>query len=218
MTRTRIKFCGITRAVDLEAAVAAGADAIGFVCYEASQRHVGDEQLADLAKRLPPFVTPVLLFVNADRAAIARALRIVPGALLQFHGDESPEECASYGRPFVRAVRMSEGVDLLDCERRFADASALLADAPAARFGGSGVTFDWSRLPRVRRKPLVLAGGLTAENVGAAIRQVRPFAVDVSSGIEDRPGVKSFEKMLRFAAAVRAADGTLETDEPVRPA
>lgn len=220
MNRTRIKFCGITRAVDLWAAVAAGADAVGFVCYAGSPRYVDAERLAELARLLPPFVAPVLLFVNADATTVARALQIVPNALLQFHGDESPAECARYGRPFVRAVRVRAGVDLLDCERRFSQANALLADAPAAGFGGGGVIFDWSLLPpaAVRSKPLVLAGGLTAENVGAAMRSVRPFAVDVSSGIEDGPGIKSAEKMRRFAAAVRAADSNLQADETLRPA
>lgn len=206
MNRTRIKFCGITRAADLAAAVEVGADAVGFVCYEPSVRYVDARQCAELARVLPPFVTPVLLFVNADADTIARAIEAVPNALLQFHGDESPDQCARWGRPFVRAVRMSEGVDLLDCERRFADAVAVLVDAPAPGFGGGGVSFDWSRVPAARTKPLVLAGGLTADNVGEAILALRPYAVDVSSGIEDSPGIKNADKMRRFVAAVRAAD------------
>jgi phosphoribosylanthranilate isomerase len=162
----------------------------------------------------------VLLFVNATDASIARALEIVPNALLQFHGDESPADCARFGRPFVRAVRIDAEVDLLDCERRFEQAWALLADTPAGGYGGSGRTFDWSLLPpaEARSKPLVLAGGLTAENVGAAMRSVRPFAVDVSSGVEDDPGIKSLDKMRRFAVAVRSADMDLQANEALRPA
>ncbi|MCS7100337.1 MAG: phosphoribosylanthranilate isomerase [Burkholderiaceae bacterium] len=208
MRRTRIKFCGITRVIDLDAAAAAGADAVGFVCYERSPRHVSLPRLQELARALPPFVQPVLLFVNAPSAAVAAALDVLPQALLQFHGDEDPAACARHGRPFIRAVRIAAGVDLLDCERQYARATALLADAPAQGYGGSGVTFDWARVPPagVRRKALILAGGLTADNVGTAIAAVRPYAVDVSSGIEDAPGVKSAEKMRRFVAAVRAAD------------
>ncbi|MCS6945626.1 MAG: phosphoribosylanthranilate isomerase [Sutterellaceae bacterium] len=208
MMRTRIKFCGITRAVDLEAAAASGADAVGFVCYERSPRYVSLPQLRELARALPPFLQPVLLFVNAPPTQVTAALELVPQALLQFHGDEDPEACARHGRPFIRAVRMRDGVDLLDCERRYAHACALLADAPTPGYGGSGASFEWSRLPppSVRRKALVLAGGLTPENVGAAIGLVRPYAVDVSSGIEDGPGVKSAAKMRRFVAAVRATD------------
>jgi phosphoribosylanthranilate isomerase len=205
--RTRVKICGLTRESDVDAAVAAGADALGFNCYPASPRYVAPVRLAALAARVPPFVTPVLLFVNAADAEIAAALRLVPHALLQFHGDEDESACLRPGRPYVRAIRMADGVDLLDCERRFSSASGLLVDAPSAAFGGSGRTFDWQRLPARRSKPLILAGGLDADNVGAAIAAVRPEAVDVASGVEDAPGVKSAVRINRFIAAVRAADG-----------
>lgn len=213
MSRTLVKYCGLTRVEDVEIAAAIGIDAIGFNCYPASKRHVPLERLALLVRALPPFVTPVLLFVNADRDTIARALDAVPNALLQFHGDETPAQCAHAGRPYLRAVSMGKEVDLLDCERDFAAALGLLADTPAVGYGGSGSSFDWSSLPSAARrsKPLVLAGGLTESNVGQAIATVRPYAVDVSSGIEQAPGIKSPEKMRRFLAAVRAADLSLQT-------
>lgn len=221
MTKTRVKFCGITRARDVAAAVEIGASAVGFVCYPSSPRYVAPGKLPALAQVLPPFVTPVLLFVNGTDEAIARAVDAVPHALLQFHGDETAAHCARFNRPFLRAIRMAEGVDLLDSERDYESAMGLLADAPAHGYGGGGRQFDWSRLPDVskRTKPLVLAGGLTDQNVGAAVTTVRPFAVDVASGIEDSPGAKSVDKMRRFLAAVRAADLALEqNDESLRPA
>jgi phosphoribosylanthranilate isomerase len=208
MRRTRVKICGITRVEDAAAAVASGADAVGFVCHPPSPRFVEAMRLRELASALPPFVTPVLLFVNATGEQVDRCLAQVPNALLQFHGDETGAECERYGRPYMRALRMGEGVGLLDCERSFPSAMALLADAPAAGYGGSGTVFDWAILPAPahRTRPLVLAGGLNDANVMDAIVQVRPFAVDVSSGVEQAPGVKSAERISRFCAAVRAAD------------
>jgi phosphoribosylanthranilate isomerase len=213
MSTTRVKFCGLTRSVDVDAAVEIGANAVGFVCYPASRRFVQLETLRQLARGLPPFVTPVLLFVNDTEETIQRAVDAVPNAVLQFHGDETAAQCARFARPYLRAVRMSDGVDLLDCEREYASAIGLLADAPAEGFGGGGQNFDWARVPAaaMRTKPLVLAGGLTDTNVGRAITTLRPFAVDVSSGIEEAPGIKSSEKMRRFLAAVRAAERALET-------
>jgi phosphoribosylanthranilate isomerase len=149
---------------------------------------------------------PVLLFVNAGEEEVRAGLDAVPRALLQFHGDETRADCERFGQPYLRALRMAEGVDLLDCERQFASAMALLADAPTAGYGGSGVTFEWARLPSPRGKPLVLAGGLNEANVAEAILRVRPYAVDIASGVETAPGVKSAELMRRFCAAVRAAD------------
>lgn len=208
MKRTRVKICGLTRPQDVAAAVAAGADAVGFVCYPASPRFVPAEDLKRLALELPPFVTPVLLFVNASAEMIGAALAQVPNALLQFHGDETREDCERVGRPYVRAVRMDERTDLLDWQRGFASASALLVDAPAPGFGGGGNVFDWTRVPPAdeRDTPLVLAGGLNETNVTDAIRRVRPFAVDVSSGVETAPGIKNAERMARFVTAVRTAD------------
>jgi phosphoribosylanthranilate isomerase len=216
MRRTRIKICGITRVEDAACAVANGADAVGFNCYERSPRFVAAPRLGELAAVLSPFVTPVLLFVNARPDHVQACLAQVPNALLQFHGDESPAECERFGRPYLRAVHMADGVDLLDCERTFSSAIALLADAPAAGFGGSGTAFDWTRLPAPprRRMPLVLAGGLNETNVMDAIVRVRPFAVDVSSGVEQAPGVKSGERLQRFFAAVRAADRQEYLDPP----
>lgn len=212
MTRTRIKICGLTRVADVTAAVKAGADAVGFVCYPTSPRFVPPDALAELATALPAFVTPVLLFVNADAVAVKSALARVPNALLQFHGDEPAADCERFGRPYIRALRFDRSTDLIDCERTFATARALLVDAPAAGYGGGGVAFDWSLLPpaAARGKALILAGGLDEANVAQAIRRVRPFAVDVSSGVEQVPGVKSAERIRRFVAAVRAADAGLE--------
>jgi phosphoribosylanthranilate isomerase len=211
MNRTRIKICGLTQAHDVAAAVALGADAVGFVQYRASPRFVDLARLRILVREVPAFVTTVLLFVNAAESDILAALEVAPNALLQFHGDETERECVRHARPYLRAVRMGESVDLLDCAAAYASAAALLVDAPAAGYGGGGQPFDWSRVPApaVRGKPLVLAGGLNADNVGAAIRAVRPFAVDVASGVELSPGVKSAERLKRFFAAVRAADAEL---------
>lgn len=214
MRRTRIKICGITRGDDAAAAIAGGVDALGFVCYEGSPRFVPHARLRELACRLPPFVSPVLLFVNSSAAQVHACLAEVPNALLQFHGDESAADCEQFGRPYLRAVRMAEKVDLLDCERSFPSALALLADAPAANFGGGGRAFDWARVPArpERTMPLVLAGGLNDQNVSEAIAAVQPFAVDVSSGVESAPGVKDVERLRRFCAAVRAADREVYSD------
>jgi phosphoribosylanthranilate isomerase len=181
---------------------------VGFVCYERSPRFVEPSRLRELARSLPPFVMPVLLFVNAAADHVHACLAEVPQALLQFQGDETRADCERFGQPYMRAVRMGEGVDLLDCERLFSSAQALLADAPAAGFGGGGRTFDWDRLPPPERRamPLVLAGGLNESNVIEAISRVRPFAVDVSSGVESAPGIKSADRLRRFCAAVFAAD------------
>jgi phosphoribosylanthranilate isomerase len=209
VARTRIKICGLTRPGHVAAAAQMGVDAVGFVCWESSPRFVPPERLASLAAELGPFVTPVLLFVNAAPERIEQALQAVPQALLQFHGEESHPDCARFGRAYLRAVAMDEGVDLLDWERRYPTAAAMLADAPGAAFGGGGRAFDWGRLPAVelRRRPLILAGGLRASNVGAAIRAARPYGVDVSSGVEAERGIKSEALMREFVAAVRGADG-----------
>lgn len=204
--RTRIKICGLTREADVEAAVEAGADAIGFVLYEKSPRFVRIERAAELARRLPPFVMPVGLFVNADAATIARAVAFMPGLLLQFHGDETPAECRRAARPYLRAARLVPGLDLLDFARSHADAQGLLLDAHVEGYGGGGKVFDWSLVPRGVPLPLVLSGGLHAENVMAGIFHVRPWAVDVSSGVEVAKGIKDAAAMRRFCDAVREAD------------
>jgi phosphoribosylanthranilate isomerase len=209
--RVRVKICGLTRVADVVAAAEAGADAIGFNCYPGSPRHVPVQRLRELCAALPPFVTPVLLHVNAPDDHISAALDAVPDALLQFHGDESEADCARFGRPYLRAVAVSGEGALLDSEARFPSALGLLADTPSAGRGGAGKTFDWALLPAPsqRRLPLVLAGGLDESNVAAAIARVRPQAVDVSSGVELERGIKDSARMARFIAAVRAAESIL---------
>lgn len=207
MHRTRIKICGLTREADVDAAVEAGADAIGFVLYPKSPRAVSAQRAGVLARRLPPFVTPVLLFVNAALPDIAAAIDAVPNALLQFHGDETPAQCRAPARPYLRAVRMGPGVDLLDSSSSFSDAQALLLDAHVEGYGGGGKVFDWSLvLPGVACR-LVLSGGLNPANVTDGIHRVRPWAVDVSSGVEAAKGVKDAALMQLFCAEVRRADG-----------
>jgi len=207
--RTRIKICGLTREADVDAAVAAGADAIGFVLWPGSPRHVTAERAGDLARRLPPFVTPVLLFVNACAEELRRGIEQVPLALLQFHGDETPELCRAAARPYLRAARMAPDVDLLDFAARFQGAQALLLDAHVAGYGGAGKVFDWSRIPAGVPCPLVLSGGLNPANVIDGVLRVRPWAVDVSSGVESAQGIKDAVLMRRFCQAVREADHRL---------
>ena len=204
--RTRIKICGLTREADVDAAVEAGADALGFVLYPASSRHVSLARAAALIARLPPFVTPVLLLVNAPAEAVAEATQALPQALLQFHGDESPESCLAAGRPFLRAARMAPGFDLLDFAQRFRGAQALLLDAHVEGYGGGGKVFDWSQIPPSVPLPVVLSGGLNPANVTDGVLSVRPWAVDVSSGVEIGKGIKDAVLMRRFCQAVREAE------------
>lgn len=204
--RTRIKICGLTREVDVDAAVSAGADAVGFVMYPTSPRHVTLARAAELARRLPPFVTPVVLFVNAPESEIEAAAKEIPQVVLQFHGDEPPEACARTGRPYLRAARMTPELDLLDFCARFAQAQAILLDAHVDGYGGSGKVFDWSLVPSDAPRPLVLSGGLHAGNVIHGIRTLRPSAVDVSSGVESAKGIKDADALRRFCDAVREAD------------
>lgn len=218
-TRTRIKICGLTRERDLDAAVAAGADAVGFVLYEKSPRHVTIERAALLARRLPAFVTPVLLFVNADRDFVRACCATVANATLQFHGDETAQQCleasADGARPFIRAARIplgagAEDFDLVKYAFEYRSAQSILLDAHVAGYGGGGQTFNWSLLPPSVDCHLVLSGGLTPANVTDGILQLRrrckTLAVDVSSGVEMSKGIKDQEKILQFVAAVRAAD------------
>lgn len=204
--RTRIKICGLTREADVDAAVEAGADAVGFVLYDKSPRYVDAARAGVLARRLPPFVTPVLLLVNASFVQVHSALQAVPNALLQFHGDESPAECESVGRPYVRAARMAPGFDLLDFTSSFASAQAMLVDAHVEGYGGGGQVFDWSLLPRQLSRPMILSGGLHPGNVADGVRAVRPWAVDVSSGVEVGKGLKDAGLMREFCQVVREAD------------
>jgi phosphoribosylanthranilate isomerase len=209
MSRTRIKICGLTREVDVDAAVLAGADAIGLVFYARSPRAVCIERAAELARRLPPFVTPVGLFVNAEPAEVVAACAAIPNLLLQFHGDETPADCERYRRPYLRAARMAPGFDLLDFARQFASAQAVLLDAHVEGYGGGGKVFDWSLIPSGVPRPVVLSGGLSAANVIDGVMQLRPVAVDVSSGVEVAKGIKDAELMRAFCAAVRLADQRL---------
>ena len=208
--RTRIKICGVSRPEDVAAAVDAGADAVGFVFHPGSPRFVDPDRARALAETLPPYVTPVGLFVNAEPATIAAAVAAVPGLVLQFHGDETPEQCAAAGRPYLRAARMAPDLDLLDFARRFDEAQGLLLDAHVEAYGGSGKVFDWSLVPRGVPHRLVLSGGLHAGNVGSGIRELRPWAVDVSSGVESARGVKDAAAIHAFCDAVREADLRIE--------
>jgi phosphoribosylanthranilate isomerase len=227
IARTRIKICGLTRESDVDAAVAAGADAVGFVLYRKSPRHVPIERAVELARRLPPFVTPVLLFVNEELATIRAASDAIPPACLQFHGDETPAQCLlatrDGSRPFLRAARIplgesGRGFDLVKYALDYSRAQAILLDAQVDGYGGGGQAFNWSLLPPNVNAHLVLSGGLSAANVGDGILQLRPraksLAVDVSSGVEvsgpGGKGIKDPEKIRQFVAAVRAADRQFE--------
>ena len=211
--RTRIKICGLTREADVAAAVAAGADAIGLVLYAKSPRAVSVARAAELARLLPPFVMPVCLFVNANRALIDAALQAIPQALLQFHGDETPADCEAIhlatGRPWLRAVRMAPGLALLDWVAAHPSAAGILLDAHVDGYGGGGKAFDWSLVPHNVPLPVVLSGGLNPANVIDGIRHVRPWAVDVSSGVESAKGQKDAALMRDFCAAVRQADALI---------
>ncbi|PQA79934.1 phosphoribosylanthranilate isomerase [Limnohabitans sp. TS-CS-82] len=221
MNRTRIKICGLTREQDVAVAVAAGVDAIGFVIYAKSARAVTAERAGELARLLPAFVTPVLLFVNETHEAIAQACAQVPGAWLQFHGDETPEECRqiaqSLGRRWLRAARIplepapdEPAFDLVKYAQDYSDAQAVLLDAHVDGYGGGGKTFNWSQLPPNVNAHLVLSGGLNAANVTDGLRALRDrglsLAVDVSSGVESAKGIKDAAKIHEFVRAVRAAD------------
>jgi phosphoribosylanthranilate isomerase len=224
--RTRIKICGLTREADVDAAVTAGVDALGFVLYAKSPRAVSPERAAELARRLPPFVTPVLLFVNETVANIRAACAQVPGALLQVPGDETPQDCqaasAACQRPYLRAARIPLGeagraFDLLKFAQDYSQAQGLLLDAQVDGYGGGGHAFNWSLLPPNVNAHLVLSGGLSAANVTDGIVQVRPrcnsLAVDISSGVEvpGQKGIKDPIRIREFVAAVRQADFQLNS-------
>jgi len=204
--RTRIKICGISREEDLRAAANCGADAVGIVFYEASPRYVSPQRAAELVRCLPAFVTTVGLFVNASPESIASTLSVVPLDLLQFHGDETAADCRCHGRPYIKAARVRPGLDLLEYAAQFPDARGMLLDTFAEGYGGAGKSFDWSLIPPVLPLPVILAGGLNEHNVGQAIERVRPWAVDVSSGVEASKGVKDAAKIAEFVAGVRNAD------------
>ncbi|MFZ6722277.1 phosphoribosylanthranilate isomerase [Undibacterium sp. Ji49W] len=216
-SRTRIKICGLTRVEDVRFVVAAGADALGFVFYPPSPRYVTAEAAGALLREIPPFVMSVGLFVNIDEASLQAVIRQAPVQLLQFHGDETPEQCASLAasvnRPFIRAYRVkpdTSAEDLLECEQSYRKASplfsGLLLDTHVDGYGGSGKVFDWSLIAKELAPRVVLSGGLSVQNATGAVSQVRPFAVDISSGVEAAKGIKDEASVRAFIAAVRLAD------------
>ncbi len=205
--RTRVKICGITRLEDANASVRAGADSIGLVFYPESPRHVELHRAAAIAADVAPFVTVTGLFVNAAESLVRAVLAEVPLGLLQFHGDESNSECRRYAMPFIKAVAMRPGADCARIMAEYPDASGFLLDAwQADTRGGGGRTFDWGAVPAGLPRPVILAGGLNPDNVASAIRQVHPYAVDVSSGVESAPGIKSAERIQAFMTGVQGCD------------
>ena len=207
MTAVRVKICGITRVEDALAAAAAGADAIGLVFYAKSPRAVDIEQAREILAALPPFVTSVGLFVDAERSELERILASVPLDLLQFHGDESVQQCEAFGRPYIKALRVKAGDDIAAQVARYPSAQGILLDAYVEGVpGGTGEAFDWSLIPQTLSKPLILAGGLRPDNVAEAVSRVRPYAVDVSSGVESSRGVKDATLIYQFCRAVCVAD------------
>lgn len=206
MSRTRVKICGITRVEDLDAVLGLGADAVGFVFYPRSPRCLETSHAAELANRVPPFVTRVGLFVNAEPDFVRSVLSAVPLDLLQFHGEEEAGYCVQFGRSYIKAARVRPGLDLLEFARAYRTAQAILLDAYVEGYGGAGRVFDWSLIPRSLPLPIILSGGLTPDNVGAAVGDVSPWAVDVSSGVEAAKGIKDAAKIAAFMAAVKNAD------------
>ena len=216
MLRTRIKICGLARPADAEAASAQGVDALGMVFYSPSPRSVSMAQAAEIAAAIPPFVTLVALFVNPEAQLVQRVMDRLPIGMLQFHGDESSGFCEQFHMPYLKALRMRPDVDLLQEAMPYRSASGLLLDTYRRGIpGGTGETFGWDAIPPGLSRPVVLAGGLQAGNVGQAIMQARPAAVDISSGVEVAPGEKDVRMIAGFIQAVRDADDQLnsETDE-----
>ncbi|CAI8950763.1 MULTISPECIES: phosphoribosylanthranilate isomerase [Pseudomonas] len=204
MSAVRSKICGITRIEDALAAVEAGADAIGFVFYAKSPRAVSAQQARAIIRALPPFVTTVGLFVNASRCELGEILDAVPLDLLQFHGDESAQECEGWHRPYIKALRVKAGDDIAAAVDAYPSASGVLLDTYVEGVpGGTGEAFDWSLIPQQLSKPLILAGGLTPDNVADAVARVKPYAVDVSGGVEASKGIKDHAKIRAFIDAVR---------------
>jgi phosphoribosylanthranilate isomerase len=207
ITRTRIKICGLTREQDVLAVINSGADALGLVFYEKSPRHVSLLQAEKLARAVPPFVSVVGLFVNPSVDYVREVLVKVQLDVLQFHGEETPEFCQQFGKPYLKAIRVKAGVDLVQCASRYASAQGLLLDAfIEGTQGGTGESFDWALIPHDLPLPVILSGGLHAGNVAAAIKQVRPYAVDVSSGVEAAKGIKDAAKIAAFIKEVRRTD------------
>ncbi|WP_370263692.1 phosphoribosylanthranilate isomerase [Limnobacter sp.] len=208
--RTRIKICGLINEEAVKACTQAGADAVGFVFYPPSVRNIEPAAAAALARGLGAWQTPVALFVNAQPQLVHQVVQGMPNVLLQFHGDETPDYCESFARPYIKAIRMRGGVDLAQESARYASAQALLVDSWSESYGGSGHTFDWSLLPGqgALKQALVLSGGLDHANVAQAIAAIRPYGVDVSSGVESTRGVKDLNRIFEFCKAVHRADAT----------
>jgi phosphoribosylanthranilate isomerase len=207
MNRTRIKICGITRPEHALAAAAIGVDAIGLVFYPPSSRALDTETARRIVTVLPPFVCSVGLFMNAEPEAVRDTLRQVPLSLLQFHGDETPDYCAAFGRPYIKAVPMGAGADVMAYAQRFQHAAGLLLDSHGGtRAGGTGRCFDWNIIPSAVPRPLILAGGLNPENVTRAVQRIRPYAVDVSSGVESTKGIKDIHLMQTFVRGVESGE------------
>lgn len=204
---TAVKICGITRVGDALAAASAGAHAVGLIFYGASPRNISVQDARQIVQALPPFVTPVALFVNPATELVRDVVAQVRPQLLQFHGEEAPEFCTQFGLPYIKAVRVGPGVDLLQYAGRYAHAKGLLLDALVdGSHGGTGAAFDWNLIPAAFPLPLILAGGLSPDNVGEAVRRVRPWAVDVSSGVEAAKGIKDAARIVAFIRGVRDAD------------
>jgi phosphoribosylanthranilate isomerase len=205
--RTRVKICGITRVEDALKAVELGADAIGLVFYGPSPRNVSIQQAKEIARQIPAFVTVVGLFVNAEASFIDEAISQVQLDLLQFHGDETPEQCDQHGLPFIKAIRVKTDTNLVQYAHEFASAKALLLDAYTEGVaGGTGHVFDWNLIPNNLAMPVILAGGLNVDNVAQAIQQVRPYAVDISGGVESSKGIKDAAKIAAFMQQVNSAE------------
>jgi phosphoribosylanthranilate isomerase len=205
--RTRVKICGITRESDAAHAVSRGADALGFILWKKSPRYVTPGRMGEIVRTLPAFVWPVAVFVNPSVEEVEAVLEAAPGATLQFHGEESPAFCARFGRPWIKTARARDGLDLVEYLLPYRDASAWLVDAFHDQlYGGTGSRFDWSLVPRSLSRPLILSGGLTADNVGEAIRSLHPHAVDVSTGVELDKGIKDPARIDAFMTVIQAAD------------
>lgn len=200
----RVKFCGMRSVEDVKAAQDCGVDAVGFILYPKSKRYIDSSQLQMMSKALSAFVQPILVVVNSSTKDVKEALSFVPHAVLQFHGDESVQFCKQFDRPYIKAIAADTTASILQGMRTFSDATAILVDTPSKQYGGTGDIFDWSRVPRSVDKNIILAGGLNEHNISKAIQAVRPYAVDICSGIEDKDGRKSMSKMIAVMNRIKA--------------